>query len=100
MLLQWDEPVPGVLSRRSPYRRLAQNEVAAVMGFRALNLPPPPPDPPVDHPPRHCDKKLRAFDGYDRHKCEPARFTCTCGRIWVHICDEAEGCFYVLEEKE
>src|SRR5436190_2775129 len=21
-------------------------------------------------------------------------FHCSCGRIWEHVCDEAEGCFY------
>lgn len=75
-------------------------EGSEVMAYRALNMPPVPPEPPVVHPPAHCDRVLRAFDGYDRFRCQPLRFTCTCGRVWVHVCDEAEGCFYVQEGEQ
>lgn len=25
-------------------------------------------------------------------------WTCECGTVWVHVCDEAEGCFWVAVE--
>jgi hypothetical protein len=46
-----------------------------------------------------CDRLLRADTNYNANRCTPARWTCECGREWVHVCDEAEGCFYT-EEKD
>lgn len=45
-----------------------------------------------------CDAELRADPRYDPFRCRPDWFKCSCGRRWVHICDEAEGCFYMSAE--
>lgn len=63
-------------------------------------LKPAPPEPFVQHPVTHCDRVLRTSDSFDRFTCNPLRFVCTCGRVWFHVCDEAEGCFYVMETEE
>lgn len=48
------------------------------------------------HSVRECDRLLRASPGYNAFRCSPRDFACTCGREWRHVCDEAEGCFYVV----
>lgn len=46
--------------------------------------------------PRHdCDAELRASWDFDPFRCEPRSFRCSCGRTFVHVCDEAEGCSWV-----
>lgn len=47
------------------------------------------------HPISMCDKLLRRDPSYNANRCQPERWTCECGRRWVHVCDEAEGCSYV-----
>lgn len=47
------------------------------------------------HTPADCDRELRADRRHDPNRCDRLpEFDCPCGRTWVHICDEAEGCFY------
>jgi hypothetical protein len=48
----------------------------------------------VQHELAECDRQLRADPAYSPSGCEPAEWTCVCGRKFVHVCDEAEGCFY------
>jgi len=45
-----------------------------------------------------CDKELRTDPRFDMFRCEPNMFRCSCGQIWVHVCDEAEGCSYWRRE--
>jgi hypothetical protein len=45
-----------------------------------------------------CDRELHNDSRYDPFHCRPDWFTCSCGRKFVHICDEAEGCFYITVE--
>jgi hypothetical protein len=45
-----------------------------------------------------CDRLLQADPTYDRNRCQPEHWTCTCGRKWQHVCDEAEGCCYTQTE--
>lgn len=52
------------------------------------------------HSSQDCEKRLLALPNYDRFRCTPKEFICACGRRWVHVCDEAEGCFYALEGDE
>jgi hypothetical protein len=51
-----------------------------------------------DHRPADCDRELRASGRLDPSFCLPDSWTCSCGRRYVHICDEAEGCFYELDD--
>jgi len=53
------------------------------------------PPPPRQHGILHCDARLRSLPNYDPFRCQPPEFICACGRRWVHVCDEAEGCSYV-----
>lgn len=41
-----------------------------------------------------CDRELRADPRFDPFHCTPSEFVCSCGRVWEHVCDEAEGCSY------
>lgn len=43
---------------------------------------------------RTCDKRLRSLPNFDQCHCQPPAFLCSCGRLWEHLCDEAEGCMY------
>lgn len=45
-----------------------------------------------------CDKELQHT--YPRHSqaAHGEKWTCSCGRIWIHDCDEAEGCAWFLEQ--
>lgn len=45
-----------------------------------------------------CDAQLRADPAFDPFLCRPSEWTCTCGRRFVHVCDEAEGCFFEVVE--
>lgn len=39
-----------------------------------------------------CEKTLeRNFPGHDQ-ACDGEKWTCTCGNVWEHYCDEANGC--------
>lgn len=44
------------------------------------------------HTRRDCEKELEASPLFNRFACAPPVFTCSCGRVWHHACDEAEGC--------
>lgn len=47
-----------------------------------------------------CDRLLRVDHRYSPTRCQPDRWTCPgCGRAFVHVCDEAEGCFYAEVEE-
>ena len=60
-------------------RRVSYDDLAAI-------------DPPaVVH---SCDAELRADRAYDPFRCKPTEWTCSCGKRFVHVCDEAEGCFF------
>lgn len=62
----------------APARRVSVEDLAA--------LDPP---APVVH---SCDAELKADPSYDMFRCRPVEWTCSCGRSFVHVCDEAEGC--------
>jgi hypothetical protein len=51
--------------------------------------------PPRQHGILHCEARLRSLPNFDQHRCQPPEFICACGRRWVHVCNEAEGCSYV-----
>jgi hypothetical protein len=42
-----------------------------------------------------CDKELN--EKYPTHSqaLDGERWACSCGRVWEHVCDEAEGCCWV-----
>lgn len=44
------------------------------------------------HSLRQCERELKNRADYDKFRCRPAVFVCSCGRRWDHVCDEAEGC--------
>lgn len=49
------------------------------------------------HPIAECDRALRSDPRYSPNHCDwLPEFDCPCGRVWTHVCDEAEGCFYVV----
>ncbi len=48
-----------------------------------------------DHSPADCQRELYAAPDFDRFRCKPESFVCSCGQEWAHVCDEAEGCFYI-----
>jgi hypothetical protein len=42
-----------------------------------------------------CEKNLPALNSWCR---DEQRWTCPiCGTVWLHVCDEAEGCFWENE---
>lgn len=47
-------------------------------------------------PPHNCDRELHADPSFDPHHCKPEVWTCSCGKRYEHVCDEAEGCFWAL----
>jgi len=53
----------------------------------------------TQHPIAECDRLLRALPGYDQFRCTPKAFDCSCGRRWVHVCDESEGCWYEIDDE-
>jgi hypothetical protein len=54
---------------------------------------------PLRHPIRVCDRLLRDSPLFDPSHCRPEQFVCICGRTWIHVCDEAEGCSYMEGER-
>lgn len=52
------------------------------------------------HPVSSCQERLRSLPSYDPFLCRPSQFICACGRRWVHVCDEAEGCFYAVADPD
>lgn len=46
-----------------------------------------------------CDRNVRR-DQSSFTDQDGDRYCCPdCGRRWVHVCDEAEGCYWVPEEQ-
>lgn len=43
-----------------------------------------------------CELVLRNFYPRQSQAQEGEIFICTCGSEYVHVCDEAEGCFWSL----
>lgn len=42
-----------------------------------------------------CEKELESkYPGHSQAK-DGERWTCSCGKIFEHVCDEAEGCYWV-----
>lgn len=57
-----------------------------------------PPSVSVVHPADlgQCDAYLRSsYPGCDQAR-DGERFDCVCGRVFEHVCDEAEGCAWIL----
>jgi hypothetical protein len=49
--------------------------------------------------PQHsCDAEIRATGPSSLIALDGDLWACSCGRLWVHICDEAEGCYWVPAE--
>lgn len=53
---------------------------------------------PEDVKQHDCEQELEK--SYPSHtQAEDGQvWQCSCGRVWVHICDEAEGCCWVPSE--
>lgn len=50
-----------------------------------------------DRPDAHdCERELEGSPEFDRFRCRPEVFDCSCGKRYYHACDEAEGCSWVL----
>jgi len=46
-------------------------------------------------PAHSCDAELRASPAFQPNHCEDgALWTCSCGKVYEHVCDEAEGCLW------
>lgn len=44
-----------------------------------------------------CDKELRASRFWQPNRCvDGQEWTCFCGKVYLHVCDEAEGCSWIL----
>lgn len=60
--------------------------------------------PPAPRKPRHkslhaCDREIsRRYPGHAQAR-DGEHWTCSCGRCFVHVCDEAEGCTWVLNNR-
>lgn len=50
------------------------------------------------HPLTECDRRLKQQPDYNIFRCTPKTFECSCGRKFSHVCDEAEGCSWVMVE--
>jgi hypothetical protein len=40
----------------------------------------------------NCDLTLRQMYPDQAQASDGEKWTCICGKVWVHVCDEAEGC--------
>lgn len=50
------------------------------------------------HSNEQCEESLeRTYPNHSQAE-DGERWQCECGRVWVHICDEAEGCCWVSEK--
>ena len=47
---------------------------------------------------RMCERELYKKHPNHAQAREGERFTCSCRRVFSHVCDEAEGCYWALEE--
>lgn len=45
-----------------------------------------------------CEAELKASPDYDQFRGKPERFVCSCGRVFDHYDDEAEGDGWVLAD--
>ena len=45
---------------------------------------------------KQCDAELRRSGPSAGRASDGDRWTCTCGRVFVHVCDEATGCQWEL----
>ena len=52
----------------------------------------------------HCERALEKASRLDR-RLTPSwaqhgqEWKCTCGKVWIHVCDEAEGCEWIVGRK-
>ena len=74
----WDDVAAAILA--APARRVSHQDLADLL------------DPPPDPLAHSCDRELRADPAYRPFTCQPVEWQCSCGRRFVHVCDEAEGC--------
>lgn len=45
-----------------------------------------------------CDREIRADRwAMSGHRQDGDKWKCSCKRTYVHVCDEAEGCFWTRE---
>lgn len=48
--------------------------------------------PSTRHTKRQCEAALIRAMPSQAQAADGTRWTCTCGLVYVHVCDEAEGC--------
>lgn len=46
-----------------------------------------------------CEKELQKSGKDTGFAQEGDKFKCSCGAVYIHICDEAEGCCWVRQSK-
>lgn len=50
-----------------------------------------------------CDQELKkykngwALSGYRQ---EGDKWKCSCGKVYIHVCDESDGCYWTLAKKQ
>ena len=47
------------------------------------------------HTGHDCEKELETLYPNHAQANDGERWTCTCGKEWIHLCDEAEGCVWI-----
>jgi hypothetical protein len=52
--------------------------------------------PGPEHTMADCEAELKTDPRYDRFRCAPTGWRCSCGRGFEHVCDEAEGCAWAM----
>ena len=48
----------------------------------------------------NCEKELEAKYPSHAQARDGERWTCSCGKVFEHVCDEAEGCYWVPQIKQ
>lgn len=48
------------------------------------------------HSIRVCERRLERLKPHQKQARDGETWTCSCGRVWEHVCDEAEGCRWDL----
>lgn len=80
-----------------PATKAMQTIVADIHAKHAAPAPLPPKRETMATDARHdCEKSARPGFLTDGYRQDGERWTCPdCGKVWVHACDEAEGCSWV-----
>lgn len=88
------------MTRKPKYLERAWEVEEAVRSrrhFEVRGIEGVPAPPMADHTLRDCEKAAPPGFLLSPVRQNGERWTCSCGRAWKHVCDEAEGCYWQSE---